>query len=259
MNRFLVWMGWLIGFWGYDFGLLQHRLQTRESLGGSRTCCIQFSYVVGWYLARRGKWVAKFKPYIVWFDMQRSRKRHPLAVLRLELGLTQKEMAAFARTAMITIQSIEAGKRPLKEKLAKHIAMISGVQLYWLLGGDPNAPMITESGEPYTRGLFEQNRKLLFEHKHSQERKDAEREFIPEILAMALLKSYSILREGHTRNRLAWAAYKLQMALQGVEDELGADEVVDAKVEELLKDHPTKGKFDAAVHLVKRMHVEPGN
>src|SRR5215211_3982775 len=118
--------------------------------------------------------------------MRRSPKRHPLAVLRLTLGLTQKEMADLAGIATITMQSIEAGKRPLKEKLAEHIAAITGVQLYWLLAGDPKAPIIAENGEPYTRELFESNRRLLFDRKHSKQRHEAEFAFIPEVLGLFL-------------------------------------------------------------------------
>lgn len=186
--------------------------------------------------------------------MQPSRKRHPLAILRLTLGLSQKEMAEFAGTAMITLQAIEAGRRPLKEKLAAHIAAITGVQLYWLLAGDPKAPIVAENGEPYTRQLFEGNKRLLFERKHSQRRREAEYEFIPEILGLALLTSYSILRHAHGEQRLGWAFYKLQTAIDGVAEELGRDESIDEAIEQLTTDHPTRGKFDAAVHLVKQAH-----
>jgi transcriptional regulator with XRE-family HTH domain len=186
--------------------------------------------------------------------MRPSPRRHPLAVLRLALGLTQKEMADLAGTAMITIQSIESGKRPLKEKLAEHIAAVTGVQLYWLLGGDPKAPIMAENGEPYTRELFESNRRLLFDRKHSKQRHEAEFAFIPEALGLFLVNAYSILRHGHSKHRLAWTIYKLQTAVDSVANELGTDESLDAKIDQLTLDHPTVGKLDAAVHLVKRSH-----
>jgi transcriptional regulator with XRE-family HTH domain len=145
--------------------------------------------------------------------MRQSPKRHPLAILRLTLGLTQKEMAGIAGTAAITIKSIESGQRPLKEQLAEHIAAITGVQLYWLLAGDPREPIIAENGEPYTRELFESNRRLLFDRKHSKQRHEAEYNFIPEALGLFLVNAYSILRHGHSKHRLAWTIYKLQTAV----------------------------------------------
>jgi transcriptional regulator with XRE-family HTH domain len=189
--------------------------------------------------------------------MRRSPKRHPLAVLRLTLGLTQKEMADVAGTATITVKSIESGKRPLKEKLAEHIAAITGVQLYWLLGGDPRAPIIAENGEPYTRELFESNRRLLFDRKHSKQRHEAEYNFIPEALGLFLANAYSILRQGHSKHRLAWTIYKLQTAVDAVVNELGTDDSLDAKIDQFTLDHPTAGKFDAAVHLVKHSQARP--
>jgi transcriptional regulator with XRE-family HTH domain len=186
--------------------------------------------------------------------MRPSAKRHPLAILRITLGLTQKEMADVAGTATITIQSIESGKRPLKEKLAEHIAAVTGVQLYWLLGGDPNAPIIAEGGEPYTRELFESNRRLLFDRKHSKQRHEAEYNFIPEALGLFLVNAYSILRHGHSKHRLAWTIYKLQVAVDAVANELGTDDSLDAKIDQLTLDHPTAGKFAAAVHVIKVSH-----
>jgi transcriptional regulator with XRE-family HTH domain len=186
--------------------------------------------------------------------MRLSAKRHPLAMLRLTLGLTQKEMADLAGTATITIQSLESGKRPLKEKLAEHIAAVTGVQLYWLLGGDPRAPIVAENGEPYTRELFESNRRLLFDRKHSKQRHEAEFAFIPEALGLFLANAYSILRHGHSKHRLAWTIYKLQTAVDSVANELGTEDEIDAKIDQLTIDHPTTGKYDAAIYLINRLH-----
>ncbi len=189
------------------------------------------------------------------FEMRRSPKRHPLAVLRLALGLTQKEMADLAGCATVTIQSIETGKMPLSEKLGEHIAALTGVQMYWLMAGDPKAPMVADDGLPYTRDLCEQNKELLF-GKKSKQRHEAEYNFIPEALGLFLAQAYSILRHGHSKHRLAWSIYKLQVAFDTVATELGTDESINSKIDELQSDHATTGKLDAAVHLVKRSHTQ---
>ena len=54
--------------------------------------------------------------------MRRSPLRHPLAILRTTIGLTQKEMADLVDRTPSTIQSVELGKLPLSEDLAMLIA-----------------------------------------------------------------------------------------------------------------------------------------
>jgi transcriptional regulator with XRE-family HTH domain len=188
--------------------------------------------------------------------MRPSAKRHPLAVLRLTLGL-QKEMADLVGCATITLQSIESGKRPLKENLAEHIAAVTGVDLYWLLEGDPNEPIVSDDLTPYTRRHFEERKEILLTKNPSKRRLEMEFAFIPEVLAMFLLNAYSIMRHGHAKKRLAWAMYKLQVAVERVARELGTDDDIDAKIDQLILDHPNGGKFDAAVHLVKRSQQPP--
>jgi transcriptional regulator with XRE-family HTH domain len=124
--------------------------------------------------------------------------RHALAMLRLTLGLTQKEMAELAGCATITIQSIERGKLALSGKLAEHISAITGVNEDWLVAGDPTAEMIAEDGTAYTHKTFEDRRAILFNRKLSKKRVAFEHEFT-EVLALMLIKVYSIIRRGMRR------------------------------------------------------------
>lgn len=166
-------------------------------------------------------------------------------------------MADLAGAATITIQSIEAGKRPLTEKLGEHISAVTGVQMFWLMAGDPNAPMLTDDGLPYTRKRYEENKELLFGRKHTKQRQESEHGFLPEALGLFLINNYSILRHAHSKHRLAWAIYKLQVAVDAVGRELGTDSSIDAFIDQLNTDHPNGGRFDAAVHIVKRSHGRP--
>jgi transcriptional regulator with XRE-family HTH domain len=74
------------------------------------------------------------------FRMRRSPLLHPLAVLRITAGLTQKAMGDFVNRAARTIQSIELRKMPLTAELALRIAEATGVDEAWLFAGDPNTP-----------------------------------------------------------------------------------------------------------------------
>ena len=95
--------------------------------------------------------------------MRNSPLRHPLAILRTTIGLTQKELGALVNRAARTIQSIELGHLPLSEDLAMRLAHATGVDAGWLLEGDPAVPPrrgATTIGmgvdrQGYTRETFE--------------------------------------------------------------------------------------------------------
>lgn len=90
--------------------------------------------------------------------MRHSPLRHPLAVLRITIGLNQKEMGDLVKRARVTIQAVELGKMPLSEGLACRIAEATGVELKWLLDGDPTAPLRKAGGGSYTRADYERHR-----------------------------------------------------------------------------------------------------
>ena len=87
-------------------------------------------------------------------NMRNSPLRHPLAVLRTTLGLTQREMADLVQRARVTVQAVELGKLPLSEGLAARIAEETGVDVGWLLDGDPAKPALKADGDPYTRADY---------------------------------------------------------------------------------------------------------
>jgi DNA-binding XRE family transcriptional regulator len=90
--------------------------------------------------------------------MRISPRRHTVAVLRLFLGLTQKEFADMVDVSAKTIQAIELEKLRLSETLANKISLKSGVAVRWLLDGNTSAPIIAESGKPLTRESAEKTR-----------------------------------------------------------------------------------------------------
>lgn len=97
--------------------------------------------------------------------MRRSPLRHPLAVLRNEIGLSQGELGELVNRTARTIQAIELRQMPLSEELAYAIAQATGVDPDWLRAGDPAqpprsgnlAPGVARS-EPYTKAVFEAHR-----------------------------------------------------------------------------------------------------
>ena len=90
--------------------------------------------------------------------MRLSKKKHTLAILRLELGLHQQGMADIAECSRELIQAVELGRAPLSEKLAKKVFLATGVGLSWLTDDKVDAPIVDVAGQPYTRDAFERAR-----------------------------------------------------------------------------------------------------
>jgi transcriptional regulator with XRE-family HTH domain len=91
--------------------------------------------------------------------MQVSPKRHPLAVLRLILGWSQKEMADKLKVSRQTIQRVELGTLALSDKLAGVVVEETGVSYEWLMAGDPKRMPSVESDPltEYTREQFDKH------------------------------------------------------------------------------------------------------
>lgn len=88
--------------------------------------------------------------------MRVSSQSHTLAVLRILVGLTQKEMATVLHCSTPTIQAIELGRLKLSEKLAGLASLKTGIKLAWLLNNDVTQPPIDIKGKDYTKETFEQ-------------------------------------------------------------------------------------------------------
>jgi transcriptional regulator with XRE-family HTH domain len=111
--------------------------------------------------------------------MRPSPFRHPLAVLRTMLGLSQeefgKELVSDEKPNGLsrrTIQAIELGKLPLTPENALLIADKTGISVHWLMAGDPSTEPFYDEEEydnrqPYTKEVFEQIRARIKAHEES--------------------------------------------------------------------------------------------
>jgi transcriptional regulator with XRE-family HTH domain len=86
---------------------------------------------------------------------QRPAKRHVLADIRIECGLSQPELAKILGCAAITVQKIEQGKLGLSEELAQKIEDQFDVSARWLLANDPKETAITKRGGLWSKELYE--------------------------------------------------------------------------------------------------------
>lgn len=92
-------------------------------------------------------------------DMRRSPLKHPLAVLRTMLGLSQEELGNEIDLSRPTIQAIELGKLRLTEENALKIQEATGVAMDWLLAGDVASEPYYFYGDElrrYSKDVFEE-------------------------------------------------------------------------------------------------------
>lgn len=87
--------------------------------------------------------------------MRPSPYRHPIAILRKEIGLLQKELASLVGRSPRTIQGIELLKAPLTMGLAEEISRQTGVSVAWLMKGNIDIPPYDTSGAPYSKATYE--------------------------------------------------------------------------------------------------------
>ena len=101
--------------------------------------------------------------------MRVSPLRHPLAILRKTIRLTQKEMADLVQRSARTIQAIELDQLPLSEELARLIAQATGIDAGWLLEKNPATPprkgltaaQLGKASGPYSLDDYEAHRALM--------------------------------------------------------------------------------------------------
>jgi hypothetical protein len=119
--------------------------------------------------------------------------------------------------AAVTVQSIELGKLQLSQKLAKHIALQTGVSLKWLLRNDYRvAPTCDKDlGGPYTKRLYEMTRAEI-----SDPRTDpADLAFAEGALTRAAHQLLAGFLTAYRKNQTAFFYYKLREFLE----EFGAE------------------------------------
>src|SRR5271165_3293074 len=87
--------------------------------------------------------------------MQRSARRHVLADIRLEAGLSQAQLAKILGVAAVSVQKIEQGHLALSEELAAKAQKVLDVSALWLLANDPTESAVTPRGNLWTKDFYE--------------------------------------------------------------------------------------------------------
>jgi DNA-binding XRE family transcriptional regulator len=145
--------------------------------------------------------------------MRVSPQSHTLAVLRILVGLTQKEMAAVLHCSTPTIQAIELGRLKLSEKLAGLASLKTGINLAWLLENDVIKPPIDTKGRPYTKATFEEFQAIADIKKDPQ----MENEIALFCRDQIVGRLHALLLRAYLNNDTDLCAYKLSKAFEELE------------------------------------------
>jgi transcriptional regulator with XRE-family HTH domain len=140
-----------------------------------------------------------------------------MAVLRLLLGLGQKEMATLLKCSRPTIQAIELGNLKLSERLAHETSIQTGVSLDWLLGGDPTGPPQSQWGGQYTVEEFERVQADLVQPRTHY----TDLEYISEFYLDCVSRLGETLLASIRADRYPIYRYRLRQLLQNAEEEFG--------------------------------------
>ena len=145
--------------------------------------------------------------------MRVSPQRHAMAILRILIGLTQKELAAVLHCSTPTIQAIELGRLKLSEKLAGFASLNTGINLTWLLDNDVAHPPIDTKGKPYTKATFEEFQA------NNDIRKDPqmENDIASHCRDQIIFRLHALLRRAYINDDTDLCVYKLSKAFDELE------------------------------------------
>jgi len=164
--------------------------------------------------------------------MRKSSERHPLAILRRIIGLSQPEFAELTGISESTVAKIESLRLPLSEENALLIESETGCSAQWLKTGDVTQPPVTsfsvnkvKDGEkdwftdkPFTLEVFQWHRASKQAGLSVEEAGD-DRNLV---LASAIQDLIRACHSADKNGKRNYAELKLYNMVQAMSRELGA-------------------------------------
>src|SRR5579871_1810024 len=149
-----------------------------------------------------------FLYYILYMQ---NEKTHVLSKIRAELGINQAD-AEMIGMSVSTLASLESRRYPkgrnrgrLSKQLAHIVSLHTGVNVEWLLAGDPNKPITTETGEQWTKAYFQNNyaavRRLRSPEEANMLADDCFRRYL-----LLVIKLGRVMIAAHCQKRAAFAS-----------------------------------------------------
>lgn len=148
--------------------------------------------------------------------MRTSKRKTTAAVLRATIGIKDEEFAGILKCSKETIHSVESGRLKLSDSLAMRMAHETGVEMSWLLAGDPKVPPYDHGGRDFTPATFDRVRSKL--------------DITPFTRALIQLAAQefseaitSILDAAHAKGHAELAAYKIGRIINELVREFGGE------------------------------------
>lgn len=127
-------------------------------------------------------------------------------------------MAELLGCSKFTVHSLESGRLDLSDEMAAKIVHETGISQSWLLGGNPKAPAVTDSGEPYSRATFD---RIRFQHAEGKEPSDVLFPFNQDLAFCGEL--LAILARARKHAKFGLASFKVRRFLKTLREEFGQD------------------------------------
>lgn len=151
-----------------------------------------------------------------------STSKHPVAVLRRELDLHQKEFADIVGCSLPTVQSIELGRLELSTKLAARISERTGVSMEWLMGGKAKEPIPAAESRGYCFVEFSKRHFDLAQSRNLSMIKEIDFEFLLE-MGSAELKSVFRMARKRGAEEAKICFHLISKGLDDLKDQLEAE------------------------------------
>jgi transcriptional regulator with XRE-family HTH domain len=165
---------------------------------------------------------------------QKPAKRHVLANARIEIGLSQGDLADLLGYSTATVQRIEQGTLALSEELALKVQEALDISATWLLANDPARPPITPGGGLWNKFNYEftQASQPEFEPVDISLRDELEREnevktseLSEDLAAREIYAMYrAMLKKARGSPKRTILMYRVQKAFQELKKDFPPDE-----------------------------------
>ena len=156
-------------------------------------------------------------------NMALPKHKTTLSVLRTILGQGPGNAACFAkkiRKSESWLTKVSCGQMPLTEDAAVHIGYETGINVRWLLNGDPTKPPLDKDSNPYTAETYASHRLALSNGNNALDAAIADEDI--GIIFHKLLQCYLAAR---IKNRGAYFAFKLENEMKNLAREFGVDDI----------------------------------
>jgi len=169
---------------------------------------------------------------------QKPAKRHVLANARIEIELSQADLADLLGCSTATVQRIEQGTLALSEELALKVQEALDISATWLLANDPARPPITPGGGLWNRFNYEfaqASQPEIVNYLEAERANEATREELYEDSGARLIyaKYRAMMKKARGSPKRTILMYRVEKAFQELEKDFPPDKEIFEELRQL--------------------------